>query len=163
MWNLYSRVLVMVQFCFFCSSVATLVPPSLLCSNCLSFLLNILGAIYQELFFMSILKKLPNLKKKYAVEFFWERRWFAASKYAEVGFHDQWLPWNHWYHYLRCVWKLILYGILTNNWQILVESFYDFSKHGLHIVKSVAISNEKAFHLLCIFYHHNLVTLYVFT
>ena len=34
----------------------------------------------------------------------------------------------------------------------MFESFDDFSKHGLQIV----IRNGKTFHLLCIFYHHDL-------
>ena len=51
----------MFHFVFFRSSTATPVPPPLLCSTCLIFLLNIL-AIYQELLFTSILKKIAKLQ-----------------------------------------------------------------------------------------------------
>ena len=66
--NVYSRVFVMVQsvcflgFFFFCSSIATLVPPRHPCSTRLTFL--IFWAIYQELPFWSILKKFTQLKNR---------------------------------------------------------------------------------------------------
>ena len=62
----------MAHFAFFSNSIATTVPPPLLCSACLISLLNIFWAIQQELFFKPILRKFASLplSKKNMIEFF---------------------------------------------------------------------------------------------
>ena len=75
----------MVHFNFFYSSIATPVPPPLICSTCLTILLNIFYVIHQELFFMFILKKFVKLQT--VVEFFWKSRWLEAFKLSEVEPH----------------------------------------------------------------------------
>ena len=91
-----SRVFVMVYFVFFCSSFGTTVSPLLLCSNCLTFLLNIFSTIYEELFFMSILTNFARLPNKSVREFFWKSCRLTASKFAEVEPGIKCLPWNYW-------------------------------------------------------------------
>ena len=54
----------MVHFVFFWSSIAAPLPPPHVCSTCSTCLINIFWAIHQELFFMSILKKIAKLQKK---------------------------------------------------------------------------------------------------
>ena len=75
----------MVHFNFFYSFNATPVPPPLICSTCLTILLNIFYVIHQELFFMFILKKFVKLQT--VVEFFWKSRWLEAFKLSEVEPH----------------------------------------------------------------------------
>ena len=47
--HIYSRVLLMAYLVFFCSSIAVSLPPLVLPSTCLNFLLNTFWAIQQEL------------------------------------------------------------------------------------------------------------------
>ena len=63
----------MAHFVFFSNSIAATVPPPLLCSTCLTSLLNMFWAIQQELFFMPILRKFANLatQKRTMMEIFW--------------------------------------------------------------------------------------------
>ena len=53
----------MAHYVFFCSSIATPVRPLLLCSPCLTYLLNLLWPIKQEMLFMSIFMS-ANFKEK---------------------------------------------------------------------------------------------------
>ena len=86
----------MVHFNFFYSSIATPVPPPLICSTCLTILLNIFYVIHQELFFMFILKKFVKLQT--VVEFFGK----------VVGLK-----------HLNCLkWNLIFWGISRKSYNI---------------------------------------------
>ena len=62
----------MAHFVFFRNSIAATVPPPLLCSICLTSLLNMFWSIQQELSSKPILQKVVNLPlpKKNMMEFF---------------------------------------------------------------------------------------------
>ena len=92
--NVYSRVFLIVHLVF--NARWTVVTPTLLCSTCITFLLNIFWGIHQELFFMFIPKKIAKLQKEnhggaflkkllaYSIQIFW------------MELHDKCLSWNHW-------------------------------------------------------------------
>ena len=87
------------MFCFFCSS--------------LTFLLNIIWAIHQELFFMSILIKFAKLKKKKkknpALELFWKSRWHK---------HPHLLKCNPTISFILEITVIIFWGIFRNSYYI---------------------------------------------
>ena len=76
----------------------------LLCSTCLTFLLDIFWAIHQEFSLCQLLKNSQNSKsnnnKKNMVESFRKSRWLTAYVFTEVKPHNKRLSWNHWYHIL---------------------------------------------------------------
>ena len=132
----------MVHFGFFCSSIATLVPPPLLCSTRLTFLLNICWTIHQEQFFFSILKKITELKK--------EPWWSSFGKVGGLQ-HPNLLTWNPMISvFLGGVTDIKIWGFFSN-------SYY------MECLQIIVVRNRKTFNLLCIFYHHDLVMLCVFT
>ena len=53
----------MTLFVFFSNSIASPVPPFLVCSTCLTSLLNMFWAIQQGLFFMSTIRKICQIPK----------------------------------------------------------------------------------------------------
>ena len=150
----------MVHFGFFCSSIATLDPPPLLCSTCLTFLLNIFWTIHQEYFFLSILKKFAKLKK--------EPWWSSFGKVVGLQ-HPNLLKWNPKISVLVGVTDIIFWGIFGNSYYMeslqIIDKFCSSHLmifHDLYIVVSVVIRNWKTFHLLCNFYHLDLHTLCVY-
>ena len=146
----------MVQY-FFCISISSPVLPSLLCSTCLTFLLNIFWAIHQELFSISILKKIAKLKKKTTKSKKKNRR--GVGKVVGLQ-HPDLLKWNPTISVFLGITEIIFSGILFISYimeslqiidRFLFEFFDDFSKHDLHIVISAVIKNGKTFHVFCIF------------
>ena len=112
----------MVYFGFFCSSIATPVPPPLLCMNCLTYLLKLFWAIHQT----------PTKKP-------W---WSFFGKVVGLQ-HTDFLKWNTLFSEIAIIW---------NNWDKILSEFFDnFSTNGLHIVIGVIVRNGKIFHLLYIF------------
>ena len=97
----------MVHFSFSCSSIATPVPPPLLCSTCLTFLLNIFWTIHQEYFFLSILKKFAKLKK--------EPWWSSFGKVVGLQ-HPNLLKWNPKISVFLGVTDIIFWGIFGNSY-----------------------------------------------
>ena len=67
----------------------------LLCSTCLTSLLNMFWVNQQELFFMSIPK---NFLKKFPKKL--QKKWLTASQLTEVEPYDECFPWNYWDHIL---------------------------------------------------------------
>ena len=94
--NVYSRVFLIVHLVF--NARWTVVTPTLLCSTCITFLLNIFWGIHQELFFMFIPKKIAKLQKENRGGAFLKKLLAYSIQIFWMELHDKCLPWNHWYH-----------------------------------------------------------------
>ena len=134
------------------------------CYSCLVlYLHDIIWAIHQELFFMSILKKFVKLQKK-------KTRWSYFGKVVGLQ-HPNLLKWNATIRVFLVITDIMFWGIFRNSNYMeplqITDKFCSSSsvifQHVSHIVISVVIRNGKTFHLLSILYHHDLVKLCVFT
>ena len=126
----------MGHFGFFCSSIATLNPPLLLCSTCLTFLLNVFLTIH--LVFLSILKKFTELKK--------EPWWSSFGKVVGLQ-HPNLLKRNPKMSVLLGVTDIIFWGISGNSYYMeslqIIDKFC--SSHLLIFLNMAYLQSQRSY------------------
>ena len=108
------------RFVFFCSSISTPFPRSLLYNTCLTSLHNMFWAIQHELLFMSILKEFTKLQ---------ERKTVMEFLFSKVigSHHPNLLKWNPRMSVFLGITEILIWWTFQNSYYLeSLQNFYNF-------------------------------------